>query len=94
MNLIWTKRAIDDLIAIADTINAINPRAAIGVRNKIRQSAERLPEFPLSGRAGRVAGTRELVVSGLPYIIPYRVRDGRIEILAIFHAARQWPDAL
>lgn len=43
------------------------------------------------GRAGRVAGTRELVVADTPYIIPYRVRGDAVEILRVFHAARKWP---
>ncbi|PIW88418.1 MAG: type II toxin-antitoxin system mRNA interferase toxin, RelE/StbE family, partial [Nitrospirae bacterium CG_4_8_14_3_um_filter_44_28] len=40
---------------------------------------------------GRVEGTRELVISGLPYIIPYRVKNNTIEILRVLHAARKWP---
>jgi toxin ParE1/3/4 len=46
------------------------------------------------GRQGRIDGTRELVIHGLPYIIPYRVRRGRVEILAVIHAARRWPTRL
>jgi toxin ParE1/3/4 len=44
------------------------------------------------GRPGRVPGTRELVVSDTPFILPYRVRDSAVEILAVFHGARQWPE--
>ncbi len=44
------------------------------------------------GRAGRVPGTRELLIPGTPYIIPYRVRAGAVEILRVFHAARRWPE--
>jgi len=47
---------------------------------------------PALGKAGRVAKTRELVVAGTPYIVIYRVKDNRLEILRIFHGARQWPD--
>jgi len=47
---------------------------------------------PAMGRAGRVAGTRELVVAETPYIIPYRVRGDAVEILRVFHAAREWPE--
>ena len=46
------------------------------------------------GRQGRIDGTRELVIHGLPYIIPYRMRHGRVEILAVIHAARRWPTRL
>jgi len=44
------------------------------------------------GRPGRVDGTREFVVAGTPYIIPYRVRGETVELLAVMHGARRWPD--
>jgi toxin ParE1/3/4 len=43
------------------------------------------------GRPGRVPGTRELVVAGTPYIVAYRVTASRVDVLAIIHAARRWP---
>ena len=51
-----------------------------------------LADFPLSGRDGRVDGTRELVIPGTQYIVAYRVVDSGVEILAIMHGARQWPE--
>jgi toxin ParE1/3/4 len=45
------------------------------------------------GRAGRVRGTRELVVPGLPYIVIYRVRKDTIQIARILHGAQLWPPA-
>ena len=49
---------------------------------------------PALGHPGRLPGTRELVVSGTPYIVPYRVsgRPERVEILRVFHAARRLPE--
>ena len=44
------------------------------------------------GRIGRVYGTRELVVTGTPFILPYRISGQHIQILAVFHGARQWPE--
>ncbi len=58
------------------------------VVQKIFRSVDLLKENPAIGRAGRVAGTRELVVAETPYIIPYRVRANAVEILRVFHAAR------
>ena len=40
---------------------------------------------------GRVAGTRELVIA--PFVIVYRVRKMTIDILAIIHSARRWPES-
>ena len=50
-----------------------------------------LADQPSMGRPGRIAGTRELVVTRFPYILPYRVRGSTIEILRVFHTARKWP---
>ena len=50
-----------------------------------------LENFPHLGRKGRIAGTRELVFSALPYIAVYRVVDQVIEILRIYHGAQDWP---
>ena len=44
------------------------------------------------GRFGRIPGTRELIVPGLPYIVPYRIRDEIVEILLDGGAKPQSPD--
>ncbi len=93
MRVIWTAEASRNMIELQDYIAAENPVAAFALAEKIRKSvAARLPNFPLSGREGRIAGTRELVVPGTPYIVPYRVRQNRIEILAVYHSSRKWPE--
>ncbi|MNL60453.1 Plasmid stabilization system protein [compost metagenome] len=51
-----------------------------------------LSETAMAGRLGRALGTRELVFADLPYIVVYRVSD-RVEILAVMHASREWPEA-
>ena len=68
-----------------------NPRATAKTAERILDAAERLTAFPASGRPGRVPHTRELVVPGTPFILPYRVRGEVIEILGVLHAARKWP---
>jgi len=59
---------------------------------RIRTAVERLGNFPGVGRFGRVAGTRELVITGTPYIVPYRVQDDAVQIITVLHAAQRWPD--
>ena len=51
-----------------------------------------LAEVPGMGRPGRKPHTRELVVPGSPCIVPYSVTQGRIEIIAVLHGARNWPE--
>jgi plasmid stabilization system protein ParE len=64
------------------------------VVGRIVESALRLEQFPLSGRVGRIKGTRELVVPGLPYIILYRAVDDAVLISSVIHTSRKWPKKL
>ncbi|MHB1674268.1 MAG: type II toxin-antitoxin system RelE/ParE family toxin [Acidobacteriaceae bacterium] len=91
MKIVWSPRAVQHLIAIRASIAEDSPDAAQGVAAKIITSVEKLALYPSRGRAGRVAGTRELVVPGTAYILPYRVKADRLEIIAIFHGRQRWP---
>jgi toxin ParE1/3/4 len=87
----WLDQSIRDLNAIRTYIARDNPAAAAGVARRIRQAVTTFATYPAAGRPGRVPGTRELVVAGTPYILPYRVVAGTVEILRVLHAARKWP---
>jgi toxin ParE1/3/4 len=87
----WLKRALANLEEEAEYIARDKPAAARRVVLAIAASVARLADYPAMARTGRVEGTRELVVPGTPYIIPYRVREGRVEVLRVLHAARKWP---
>ncbi len=52
----------------------------------------RLPSHPGMVRPGRVSNTRELIIDGLPWILPYITGPDTLTILRLIHAARQWPD--
>ncbi len=82
--------ALADCDSIFDYIEADNPRAAVIVDGRIGAKIRRLDMFPESGRPGRVAGTREVVFSGTPYIAAYRVTDAMVLILRILHGAQRW----
>jgi len=88
----WLKRALKNLDDEAEYIARDNPQAAARIVERIAASIDRLATHPASGRPGRVPGTRELVISGTPYVVPYRVRDETVQILRVFHAARKWPE--
>jgi addiction module RelE/StbE family toxin len=90
----WTKRSVKRLDLIGARIAKDNPEAAATVIARLVESAESLAAYPAKGRAGRIRGTRELVVPSLPYIIAYRVTAATVDILTVMHAAQQWPDAL
>ena len=94
MKVVWSRRAVAHLAALRQYIERDNPSAAHDVAEQILRAVELLPTQPHMGRAGRVLGTRELVVSGMPFIIPYRVRGERLEIIAVFHGRQKWPEKL
>ena len=76
---------------MSEYISQDNPDAAARTVAAIVRAVEALEHFPALGRPGRISGTRELVVSGTPYIVPYRVRGDVVQLIRIFHAARKWP---
>jgi toxin ParE1/3/4 len=90
----WLRVALNNLETEARYISSDNPIAAQSTVAAIIHAVENLKKYPAMGRTGRVLGTRELVVPDTPYIIPYRVRRGAIEILRVFHGARKWPEKL
>lgn len=94
MRVKWLRSALANLNSEAEYVSQDNPGAAAHMVTKIIQAVGNLRRFPGSGRPGRVPGTRELVVSGTPYIIPYRVRGDTVVVLRVFHAARKWPHRL
>lgn len=95
MKLVWSPEALQDLIEIRTYIAKDAPDAATSVVKRIvTLVSTQLPANPQSGRTGRVAGTRELVVTGTPFIVPYRVGSETLEILRVYHATRRWPNQL
>jgi toxin ParE1/3/4 len=59
---------------------------------RILAAVEQLRLFPGMGRPGRVQGTRELVVAGTPFIVAYRLKEDAVEVLAVVHGSRMWPE--
>lgn len=90
---IWmSPEAEQDLIEIFDYILQDNPGAAEKILDYIENEIQLLNEHPHMGRPGRVPKTRELILTGAPFIVPYQFRKGRLEILRIYHSSRKWPD--
>jgi len=85
----WNPKAGKDLDNIETYISQDNTTAAIRTVIDIVFAVEQLKHFPALGKAGRVVGTRELVIAGKPYIVPYRVKENVIEILRVFHTSRK-----
>lgn len=97
MQLKWTDLAVADLDKIEAYIAKENsPGVAIDAVMKIVDTTHLiLPEHPGAGRLGRLKGSRELVIDGLPFIVIYRQRHAldQLQILRVLHNAQQWPSA-
>ena len=87
----WSVSALDDLDQSVAYIARDSLAAAREVAATIGRSALALALRP-TGRPGRVPGTYEKSVSGLPYVIAYAVPDeARLVVLRVIHTARDWP---
>jgi addiction module RelE/StbE family toxin len=91
MQVKWLKRAIRDFEQEALYVQEENPASAQAMAKAMRAALDSLTEFPSLGRPGRVPGTRELVIDGFPYVIPYRVRGDVIQVIRVFHTSRRLP---
>ena len=91
MKIKWVRLALSDLDEVGEFISQDNPKAAVQVLKRIWDAVQLLAEQPHAGRAGRVPGTRELVIPGTPFIIPYRVFENTVQVLRVLHGKRKWP---
>ncbi len=91
MHVVWLEDAVNDLKGVGDYIAEDDPEAAYRVLMQIQAAADSLSHHPEIGRPGRVEKTRELVISGLPYILPYYIKKNEVRILAVLHTSRKWP---
>jgi plasmid stabilization system protein ParE len=86
---------LDEFDRLIAYIAADRPKAAARVADRIDAACSGLGAA-LTGRPGRVSGTYEKVVSGLPYIVVYALdpahaKDAPVTILRVIHGARDWP---
>jgi len=93
MQIKWLKKALQNLNDEAEYIAQEDPAAARQIAQRIILCVNLLANNPALGHAGRLHGTRELVIPDTRYIVPYRVRPQLhvIEILRVFHASRRLP---
>lgn len=95
VQLRWTELALADLDRIETWVaTESSPIVAIDVVLKVVDTTFRvLVDHPGAGRIGRVKGTRELVISGLPFIVVYRQGNvpGELQLLRVLHTAQNWP---
>ena len=91
MQLRWTEDAADDLERIADYLLTHTPDRAQELVRRVYDAPTTLLTFPNRGRPGKKEGTRELVLTPLPYVVVYTIRGDAIVVVRILHGAQQWP---
>jgi toxin ParE1/3/4 len=93
-NIVWPRRAIRHLVALREFIAKDSEQNAAAVAMRILKTVDVLATQPDMGRSGRVLGTREFVITGTPYVIPYRVRRHRLELIGVLPGRQKWPAKL
>jgi len=91
MELRWTEEATDDLEHIAGYLLTHTPGRALDLIRAVYDAPSDLLRFPNRGRQGKKQGTRELVLSPLPYIVVYKILGDNIFVVRILHGAQKWP---
>ena len=92
--VVWSQDAIKDITVQATYIAQDNKKAALRVGEAIQSAGKKLGDHS-TGRPGRVEGTYEKSVTGLPYIIVYLIlgtdAGEAVFIVHVVHTARKWP---
>jgi addiction module RelE/StbE family toxin len=88
MKVRLARKAFADLSDIETYLIRHFPEKEEKTRARLRSIFEQLTQFPQIGHKGKVSGTREYNIPGLPYLIVYRVQEDELQILRIFHGAR------
>ena len=92
MRVRWTTPAREEFVAAYEYLAEESRVAAGRAADRIWKGTQLLAKHPMAGRPGRVAGTRELVIRGTPFIVAYTMEKKEVRILAVLHAARKWPE--
>lgn len=92
MQIRWSTNAVHELEQIGEYIRRDSAVKALQICRRIYRGIARLEKFPYRGRIGTTEGTRELVFAPLPYIAVYQIKSDVVEVLHIYHAARDWQE--
>lgn len=85
---IWSPLALEQLWTIVEYIWREDPSAAWSVHDRIVERVERLSHFPELGPPGRLRSTRQLVITGTPYVVVYQLTKEAVLVLAVWHSSQ------
>lgn len=89
MEVVWLPTALKNLQEIKNYIEAESPQSAKIVADQIKKTVSLLQENPHIGKPSLVDGFREMQVSKLPFVIPYKVINNTIIIARVFHTKQK-----
>ena len=90
LEVVRTPRYDTALVSVGEFIEQDNPDAAQTLFDEVREKAAQAIQHPLLYKAGRVRGTREIVVRS-NYILVYRIAGDVLNVVRVLHARQQWP---
>ena len=91
MEISWSAPALADLEGIdAWLTENLSGDHAVRILTAIGSRVQFLRDFPHGGRPMIEHGFRALRVPATPYLILYRIRAGRVEILRLRHEREDW----
>lgn len=92
MKVFWLKRAANELQAERAYIAKQNPTAAEQVADYLYNASLSLEALPYNAPESETKGIRDLIVTRYryPYIIRYRVKPDRVEVIRMIHGRRNW----
>jgi len=93
MKVIWSVASVRHLYEITEYIHGESAGGTITIRRRILDTVRRVGQMPYSGHTGRIDGTREAAVPRTPFIVVFQVSAQAVEILGVWHGARQWPES-
>jgi toxin ParE1/3/4 len=89
MRLRWTPNAVEDLESIYAYLSKHRPIWAQSTIRLLYDAARSLRTMPDRGRAGKIAGTKELVLDRIPYLVIYQVTGQVVELIHIVHTSQE-----
>jgi len=96
-DVVFLQSALDDVEDIVLYIAKDSAQSAIKMHDYIVDTANRLSEFPMMGRAvpDEKISRRGFRMIGIgKYLLFYKVYDKRVVILRVLHGARDYPNLL
>jgi addiction module RelE/StbE family toxin len=90
MRLTWTDQAKRDLRDKITYIARRNPTATRRMRDRVQHGVRVLRTQPSIGRPGDLEDTRELVISGTPYLVVYGVTGEEVTIYHVHDGRQNW----